>query len=169
MAGRIVMRTSQDRGGRWRDERTVTGSRSYGWAELAASGATVLATVQLPSGGLLVARSRDEGRSWRQTTLSARRRRVLSAGDVLIREGRQVWVGFVEETIAGGRLRTTRVRVIRSGDGGASFGRARTIAGTARSLRQAVNLADTDRGRVAVFQSGALSGEPRNVLVAHWR
>jgi hypothetical protein len=169
MAGRIVMRASPDRGGRWRDERTVTGSRSYGWAELASSGGTVLATVQLPSGRLLVARSRDEGRSWRQTTLSPRRGRVLSAGDLLIREGRQVWVGFVEETISRGRLRESRVRVIRSKDGGASFGRARTLAGTARSLRQAVNLADTDQGRVAVFQSGGLSGQPRNLLVARWR
>jgi hypothetical protein len=169
MAGRIVMRTSPDGGGRWRDERTVTGSRSYGWAELAASGATVLATVQLPSGRLLVARSRDEGRSWRQTTLSPRRGRTLSAGDILIRDGRQIWVAFVEETISGGRLRASRVRAIRSKDAGASFGRARTIAGTARSLRQAVNLADTDRGRVAVYQSGSLSGQPRNLLASRWR
>jgi hypothetical protein len=169
MAGRIVARTSPDRGGRWRDESTVTGSRSFGWPELAASGSTVLATVQLPSGRLLVARSRDEGRSWRQTTLSPRRGRALSAGDVLIRDGRQVWVGYVEETISGGRLRSTRVRVVRSKDGGATFGHARTLAGTQRSLRQAVNLADTDRGRVAVFQSGSLSGQPRNVLAARWR
>jgi hypothetical protein len=169
MAGRIVVRTSPDRGGRWRDERTITGSRSYGWAELAAWGSTVLATVQLPSGRLLVARSRDEGRSWRQTMLSPRRRRSLSAGDVLMRDGRQLWVGFVEETIAGGRLRATRVRVVRSNDGGATFGRARTLAGTARSLRQAVNLAESGRGRVAVFQAGSLSGQPRNLFTARWR
>jgi hypothetical protein len=61
------------------------------------------------------------------------------------------------------------VRVVRSKDGGATFGEARTLAGTQRSLRQAVNLADTDRARVAVFQSGSLSGQPRNVLVSHWR
>jgi hypothetical protein len=169
MAGRIVMRTSPDRGGRWRDERTVTGSRSFGWAEIVASGSSVLATVQLPTGRLLVARSRDEGRSWRQATLAPRRGRVLSAGDILARPGGQVWVGFVEETISRGRLRASRVRVIRSKDGGATFGRAHTIAGTARSLRQAVNLADTDRGRIAIYQSGSLAGEPRNVLATRWR
>jgi hypothetical protein len=169
MAGRIVMRTSPDRGGRWRDERTVTGSRSYGWAELAASGTRVVATVQLPSGRLLVARSRDEGRSWRQTTLAPRRGRALSAGDVLIRDGSQVWVAFVDERIADGRLRETRVRAVRSKDGGRTFGRARTLVGNARQLRQAVNLADTDRGRVAVFQTGGLSGSPRNLVIARWR
>jgi hypothetical protein len=169
MAGRIVMRTSPDRGGRWRAERTVTASRSYGWAELAASGRRVLATVQLPSGGLLVARSRDEGRTWRQTTLRPRRGRSLSAGDVVIREGADVWVGFVDERIADGRLRESRVRAIRSRDGGATFGRPRTLVGNARQLRQAVNLADTDRFRVAVFQTGGLSGQPRNLVVTRWR
>jgi hypothetical protein len=41
--------------------------------------------------------------------------------------------------------------------------------GNARQLRQAVNLADTDRGRVAVFQTGGLSGSPRNLVAARWR
>ena len=169
MAGRIVMRSSPDRGARWRHERTVTGSRSYGWAELAASGDSVLATVQLASGRLLVARSRDEGREWRQTTIAPRRGRVLSAGDVVIGRDRQVWVAFVEERIHDGRLRESRVRAVRSRDGGATFGPAHTLAGSAPALRQAVNLAHTDRGVVAVFQSGALSGQPRNLLVSRWR
>ena len=163
------MRSSPDGGGRWRSERTVTGERSYGWPELAASGDRVLATVQLPSGRLLVARSRDEGRSWRQTTLGPRRGRSLSAGDIIIRRGSQVWVGYVEERVSDGRLRETRVRARRSTDGGATFGKARTLAGASRALRQAVNLADTDSSRVAVYQSGSLSGQPRNLLVSRWR
>jgi BNR repeat-like domain len=169
IAGRIVMRTSPDRGRRWREERVVTDSRSYGWPELAASGDRVVATVQLPSGRLLVARSRDEGRSWRQTTLAPRRGRTLSAGDILIRRRGQVWVGYVEERIANSRLRETRVRVRPSRDGGATFGKARTLVGVSRALRQAVNIVDTDTGRVAVFQSGSFSGKPRNLLVSRWR
>lgn len=169
LADRIVVRASVDRGSRWRSRRTLTASRSYGWPELVATGRSVLATVQLTSGHLLVARSRDEGARWRQVRLAPRRGRVLSAGDVLVRRGDQVWVAFVEERIRGDRLRTTRVRAVRSRDGGASFGRAVTLAPTARSLRQAVNVADTERGRVAVFQSGDLSGQPRNLLVARWR
>jgi len=87
LADSIDIRTSPDRGGRWSATRTITRRRSYGWPELDARGRTVLATVQLPSGGLLVARSARDGRRWHSQVLEPRKGRYLGSGDVVLIKG----------------------------------------------------------------------------------
>ncbi|CAN5706309.1 hypothetical protein BH23CHL8_BH23CHL8_29710 [soil metagenome] len=169
LAERIVMRSSMDGGRRWSQTRTVTAQQSYGWPELDARGQQVVATVQLPSGGLLVARSGQEGSDWNARVLVPPKGHIRSAGDILSRPGGVVWVAYVDMRIVKGKVVSSRVAARRSADGGRTFGSPSTVLARKRRLRQAPNLA-TQRDRpTVVVQSGALSGSPRNILAIRWR
>ena len=169
LAERIVMRSSGDAGRRWGDTQTVTARQSYGWAELDARGRLVVATVQLPTGGLLVARSGEGGRDWTARVLSPPKGHARSAGDVLARPGGEVWVVYVDMRVVKGRIASTRVATRRSSDGGRRFGPPSTVLARARRLRQAPNLAAQGDRPTVLVQSGALSGRPRNILASRWR
>jgi hypothetical protein len=165
IASRVRTRTSDDRGRAWGAARDVTRRPSYGWPELAARGRTVLATLQLVSGRLLVARSGDRGRTWREHLVARPSGRSLGTGDVGLTPDGNAWLAYVDERYSGGRLASTRVRVRRSQDGGRTWGRAVAVAPDRTRLRQAPNLAAAGRDPVVVFQAGPLDGSRTNLLV----
>lgn len=166
IATRTKSRSSADRGAHWRRVREVEEHRGYGWPELAARGRTVLASVQLTGGRLLVARSRDAGRTWREHILRPADGRSLGSGDLVMATKRRAWLAYVDERYAGGDLASTRVMVRRSLDGGVGWEQAEVAAPDRRQLRQAANVVSGGTGPVVAFQSGALDGWPRDVLVA---
>ena len=75
-ASAIKVRSSSDRGKKWSPRRTITDRRSYGWPELDARGRTVIASVQSPTGGVIVSRSTKNGRNWRDHGRRSRRPRL---------------------------------------------------------------------------------------------
>jgi hypothetical protein len=169
LATRVRSRASSDRGTRWARTREVTGRRSFGWPELAAAGRTVLATVQLTDGRLLVARSTDAGRTWRARALPAGDGRSMSSGDVALAPDGVAWLAWVDEAYEDGSLARTRVRARRSSDGGRTWKASETVSRDARRLRQAVNVAVVGGRPVLVFQAGGLGGSPRDLLASRRR
>ncbi len=169
LADSIDIRSSADGGRTWSKNRTVTGRRSYGWAELDARGRTVLASVQLPAGDLLVARSGDAGRRWRSEVLVGLAGRAVGSGDVLLLSGRRAAVTYVEDRLSRGRPVSTRLRLRLSRDDGADFGAALTVLFDAKQLRQAPNIAVVDGRLVIVLQTGALDGSPRQLVATRQR
>jgi hypothetical protein len=169
IAAALRARSSSDEGRTWSRTRTLTSRDSFGWPELAATRRTVLAAAQLPSGGLLVARSSHAGRRWSERVVRPGAGRSLSAGDVAVRRRGVAWLTYVVERYEGDALASTRVVVRRSGDAGRHFGRARTLAPNAARLRLAPNVAMAEGGPAIVFQAGALDGRPRDLLVTRRR
>jgi len=169
LASAIKIRTSLDRGATWSPRRTVTERRSYGWPELDARGKTVLATVQSPSGGVIVARSGKNGRNWRDRLLKAPDGHSYSAADVaLLPEGKAL-ITYVDERIKKNRLTSTKVVSRRSPDDGASYKTPKVVVPTAQLLRMAANIAANGKRATIVLQSGQLDGSPRNILVTRLR
>lgn len=168
-ASSIKARTSDDDGRKWSAARTVTDLRSYGWPELDARGATVMATVQSTTGGIIVSRSADGGQSWSDRRLNAPKGRSFSAADVILLSGDKAMIAYVNESVRRSRLISTRVVTRWSPDDGASFRQPKAVTPDARRLRMAPNIA-ADRKRVAILvQSGPLSGTPRNIFVSRRR
>jgi hypothetical protein len=168
-ASRIQARRSGDHGRTWEAARTVTARRSYGWPELDARGRTVMATVQAPGGDVIVARSGNDGASWADRLLKAPRGANFSAADVVLLPERKAMITYVNERIRRARLLATKVVSRWSPDDGTSLRRPRTVAGEARRLRIAPNIAGDGEGVSIVLQSGPLSGLPRNVFVSRLR
>jgi hypothetical protein len=162
-AGMIKMRTSQDQGKSWGRQRTVTKKRSYGWPELDARGTTVIATVQLPNGALLVARSSKAGRDWGERLIKPAKDHLLSAGDVTLLPNKKAQVTYVDERIKGNRLVATRVMTRHSNSDARRFGSAEVVMKQAARLRLAPNVADTRDQLAIVLQSGGFDGSPRNI------
>ena len=169
LASSIKMRTSRDRGKDWSKTRTVTKRRSYGWPELDARDRTVVATVQAPNGGLIVARSGKAGRGWRTRMLKAPKGYGFSAADIVLLPEKKAMISYVVERIRKNRLVNTKVVSRRSPDDGRSWVAAKTVAGREKRLRMAPNLANNQKKVTLVVQSGSLDGSPRNVFASRLR
>ena len=168
-ASSIKARTSSNQGRTWSRARTVTQRRSYGWPELDARGRSVLATVQSPGGDVIVARSADGGQSWADRIVKAPRGANFSAADVVLLPGGRAMITYVNERLRKSRLISTKVVSRWSPDGGARFGKPRTVAPDAERLRMAPNVAANEKRVTIVVQSGPLSGSVRNLYVSRLR
>ena len=76
---------------------------------------------------------------------------------------------YVKEGIKKRRLVNTRVVSRLSRNDGRSWQPARTVAGTARKLRMAPNVAANGSRPTIVMQAGQLDGSPRNITAARLR
>jgi hypothetical protein len=168
-ATRIRARSSWDRGRTWRDARTVTDRQTYGWPELDARGMTLLATIQATNGGIVLARSGDDGRSWRDRVLRPPKGYSFSAADSVLMERGKAMLTYVRERVRRARLLATAVVARSSPDDGASLHRPRTVVREAERLRMAANIAANGRQVAIVLQSGPLTGSPRNVYATRMR
>ena len=169
LAKAIKVRTSLDRGKTWSPRRTITDRRSYGWPELDARGKTVVATVQSPGGGLIVARSGRNGRRWNDRLIKPPDGRSLSAADVSLLPDKKALITYVDERVRNRRLVSTKVISRRSPDDGRSWQAPQTVAARARLLRMAPNVAANGKRPVIVLQSGQLDGTPRNIFATRLR
>lgn len=169
LASRLNVRSSRDRGKSWDRRRTITKRTSYGWPELDSRGRTVVATVQLPTGDLLVARSAKSGRAWQERVIKARKGHLLSAGDIVLLPKGRALLTYVDERVRKDRLVSTRVLARPSGSDARRFGSPSSVIGMARRLRMAPNVAATGSHVTIVFQSGDFDGSPRNVYAARRR
>lgn len=169
LASRIEARVSGDQGRTWSAARTVTSRQTYGWPELEARGTTVLATVQATDGGIVLARSGDDGRSWRDRLLRAPKGYSYSAADSVLLDGGKAMITYVRERIRRARLLATMVVSRASPDDGASLRRPRTVVEEEERLRMAPNIAANGRRVVIVLQSGSLSGSVRNLFASRLR
>jgi hypothetical protein len=165
----IKVRTSTTRGKKWKPARILTSRRSYGWPELAARGRTIMATVQSPAGGIIVARSTTNGASWSDRLLKPDKGHSLSAADVVLLPEKRAIVTFVNERIKKSRLVGTKVVSRRSVDAGRSFQDPRVVMPTSTKLRMAPNIAALGRRSMIVLQSGSLDGSPRNLFATRLR
>ena len=165
----IKSRTSIDRGGSWNKTRILTDRRSYGWPELDARNRSVIATVQSPSGGVIVARSLQNGRKWRDRLLKPARGHSFSAADVSLLPAGKALITYVDERIKNNKLVSTKVLSRRSPDDGASWKSPKGVAKAARRLRMAPNIDAVGKSPVIVLQSGPLDGFPRNIFVSRLR
>lgn len=168
-ASSIALRTSDDRGRTWGSPRTITQRRSYGWPELDARGRTVMASVQSTGGGVVLARSADDGASWDDRLLKAPRGFSFSAADIVLMDGRKAMITYVKERVRRSRLLATEVVSRWSPDDGASLRRARSVAPEAERLRMAPNVASIGRKVAIVLQSGPMSGATRSLYVTRLR
>jgi hypothetical protein len=165
----IKSRTSTNRGGSWNKTRILTDRRSYGWPELDARNKTVMATVQSPSGGVIVARSLLNGRKWRDRLLKPARGHSFSAADVTLLPAGKAMMTYVDERIKNNKLVSTKVLSRRTPDDGASWKAPKGVAKAAKRLRMAPNIAANGKSPVIVLQSGPLDGLPRNIFVSRLR
>jgi hypothetical protein len=169
IADRILVRTSLDRGREWSRRRTITDRRSYGWPELDARARTVVATVQSPSGGVIVARSARNGRNWRDRLLGAPKRHSFSAADIVLLPDQQAMLTYVDERLRRSRLVGTKVVARRSVNDGNGWRSPNIVVPAARQLRMAPNV-EANASRLAiVLQMGPLDGSPRNLFVSRLR
>ena len=167
-AASIRVRSSGDQGRSWGRFRVITSRRTYGWPEIDAQGTTLLATVQSPTGGLVLARSDDEGRDWRDRLLRAPRGHNLSAADVIVADGGRATIAYVRERLRRSRLVATAV-VSRYLADGLDPRRPKIIASEGRKMRMAANIAGTTRRLTVVYQSGTLSGGSRDLYSSRLR
>jgi hypothetical protein len=165
-AGSIKMRSSTDRGKSFARVRLVTGKRSYGWPELAVRGRTVAATVQSPSGALIVASSSENGRKWQDRLIKPQKGHSFSAADIVLLPGGKAEIAYVDERLKNARLISTRLLSRRSPNDGRSFKPAKVIMPSAKRLRMAPNLAANASKPTVVYQSGAMDHTPRNLYSA---
>lgn len=168
-AGKIRMRTSANRGKSWDRPRNVTERRSYGWPELDSRGSTVVATVQLPTGALLVARSAKAGRDWKERLITPAKGHLLSAGDIVLLPGRRAQLTYVDERIRQKRLVTTKVMSRLSQNDARRFGPSSTVMERKSRLRIAPNVAWTGDDLAILLQSGSFDGSPRNIYAVRRR
>ncbi len=169
LAKAIKVRTSLDRGNTWSPRRTITSRRSFGWPELDARGKTVVATVQSPTGGLIVARSGKNGRQWSDRLIRPPKGRSLSAADVSLLPSKKALITYVDERVKNRRLISTKVVSRRSFDDGRTWKAPETVAPRAPLLRMAPNVAATGKKPAIVLQSGQMDGSPRNIFVTRPR
>jgi hypothetical protein len=128
-----------------------------------------LATVQSPTGGLIVARSASKGRVWSDRLLKPARGHNLSAADVVLLPGRQAMITYVDEVFRRGRLARTKVVSRRGPNDGVRWNAVRLIASADQKLRLAPNIAANDSRVTIVVQVGQLDGSPRNILASRLR
>lgn len=165
-ADAVKVRSSSNRGKGWSPRRTITRKRNYGWPELDARGKTVMATVQSPTGGVIVARSGRNGRNWRDSMIRAPKGHSFSAADVTLLSKNKALMTYVDERIRKSKLVGTKVVSRRSADDGRRFKALKTVAPSAKRLRMAPNIAATGKRATIVVQSGPLDGSPRNIYAS---
>ena len=168
-ASAIKVRSSSDRGKKWSPRRTITDRRSYGWPELDARGRTVIASVQSPTGGVIVSRSTKNGRNWRDRLVKPRKGHSLSAADVVLMPNGKALMTYVDERLRKSRLVATTVVSRRSPDNGSTWKAAKTVAPGAKRLRMAANIAAVRKNATIVLQSGPRDGSPRNIYSTRLR
>lgn len=168
-ASKINVRTSRDRGKSWKRVRAITGRRSYGWPELDARGDTVVATIQSPSGGIIVARSAQNGRNWDDRMIKPRKGHSLSSADVVLLPNGRAMITYVDERVRRSRLVNTRIvsRVSRKESG--RFLAPKGVTTTAARLRMAPNIAAIGLKETIVFQAGPLDASRRNLYATRLR
>jgi hypothetical protein len=165
-AAAIKVRSSANRGRSWSPRRSITNKRNYGWPELDARGRTVLATVQSPTGGVIVARSGRNGRNWNDRMIRAPKGHSYSAADVVLLPGSTALMTYVDERIRKQRLVSTTVVSRRSPDDGRRWKGLKAVAPGAKRLRMAPNVTANGKRAAIVVQSGPLDGSPRNIYVS---
>lgn len=169
LASALRVRTSLDRGKRWSPERTITEQRSYGWPELDSRGKTVIATVQSPTGGIIIARSDRNGRNWQDRLMKPNDGHSYSAADVVLLPKRKAMITFVDERVRKRRLVSTTVVSKRSPDDGRTWKGTKAVAPSASLLRMAPNIVALGARPTIVLQSGQLDGSPRNLYSTRLR
>ena len=169
LAQGIKARSSLDRGKSWGSRRNVTDRLNYGWPELDSRGKTVVATVQSPDGGVIVARSGRNGKAWRDRTLKPAKGHSLSAADVTLLPNKKALLTYVDERIKNRRLISTMVVSRFSPDDGRSWNRPRTVAKREALLRMAPNVAANGKNVTIAVQSGQFDGTPRNIFATRLR
>jgi hypothetical protein len=148
------VRTSFDRGTRWRAARQITSTPSFGWPELTAYGRRVGVALQRPNGTLLVATSRNAGASFSERTFRAPSGWELGAGDVVLRNGNRLWLVFPSLRYRGDEVIASRLRFTSSSDAGRTWRRGETLLPEAPRLRHVPNLVARGSHPVVVFQAG---------------
>jgi hypothetical protein len=116
-----------------------------------------------------VARSGDDGVSWSERLVKAPKGSNFSAADVVLLPDGKAMITYVNERVRRAKLLATKVVSRWSPDDGASLRKPRTVAGEAKRLRMAPNIASDGEGVSIVLQSGPLSGSPRNVFITRLR
>ncbi len=169
LAKSIRVRTSLDGGATWSSRRTITERRSFGWPELDSRGKTVVATVQATSGGVIVARSGQNGRKWSDRLIKPAKGHSLSAADVALLPNDNALITYADERIKNRRLVSTEVVSRRSRDDGRSWARPTNVTRRAQLLRMAPNVAANRSKLTIVMQSGQLDGSPRNIFATRLR
>jgi hypothetical protein len=163
LASRIRSRTSGDDGLTWGRPKLVTGATTFGWAELAARGRRMLASVQAPDGSLVVARSTDGGRTFAGRRIRPSAGRELGAGDVTLRQDGRAWIAYPDLAYSGEDVESSRLQIRYSTDSGATWGPAATLLGDAPRLRQAPNVVLRRGLPVVVFQGGPADGSSSDI------
>ncbi len=169
LAKGIKVRSSLDRGKSWGSRRTITKRLNYGWPELDSRGKTVVATVQSPTGGVIVARSGRNGKAWRDRLLKPAKGHSLSAADITLLPNKKAFMTYIDERIKNRRLISTMVVSRFSPDDGRSWNRPRTVAKRQSLLRMAPNVAANGKSLTIAVQSGQLDGTPRNIFTTRLR
>ena len=163
IASRVRIRTSHDNGRTWGKPHLVTGSSSFGWPELAALYDRLLVTLQRPDGSLLLARSTDSGKTFRQQIFKASGKRELGAADVALLDGGKAWLVVPDLAYQGDTVASSRLRFRVSTDSGRTWQPGTTIVTETDKLRQAPNVAAWHGKPVVVFQSGPVSGSRSDI------
>jgi hypothetical protein len=148
------IRTSFDRGTRWRAARRITSLRSFGWPELTAVGRRVAVALQRPNGSLLVAISRNAGWSFRTREFEASGGWEIGAGDVMLADRNRLWVAFPSLRYRGGEVLASRLRFASSPDAGRTWHRTVTLLPQATRLRHVPNLVALRSRPFVVYQGG---------------
>jgi hypothetical protein len=117
-----------------------------------------MATVQAPGGDVIVARSGDDGASWTDRLLKAPKGSNFSAADVVLLPDRKAMITYVNERVRRAKLLATKVVSRWSPDDGTSLRKPRTVAGEAKRLRMAPNIATDGHGVSIVLAVGTALG-----------
>jgi hypothetical protein len=169
IADRIRLRASANSGATWGSAVTVTSRNSYGWPELAARQNAVLVSVQRADGSLVLSRSRDGGRRFRDTLLRPPAHRYFGAGDVAFTASGRAWLIAPEIVANGARPSWSRVVFRQSSDGGATWSGPQVAVPREKQLRQAPNIAPWSGTPVVVYQSSATDGSGAGIWVTRRR
>ena len=104
-----------------------------------------MATVQAPGGDVIVSRSGDDGVSWADRLVKAPKGSNFSAADVVLLPEGKAMITYVNERVRRAKLLATKVVSRWSPDDGTSLRKPRTVAGEAKRLRMAPNIASIGR------------------------
>jgi hypothetical protein len=166
---RIAVRTSIDGGVTWRAPVTLAATRTFGWPELAARGARLLAAIQAPDGSLVVAHSGDRGSTFRMRRFRPADDHGLGAGDILLPGGRVAWLVYPHLRYSGDDVAASRVRFRASANGGVSFGPPTDVITGGPKLREAPNLGVHGGLPTVVVTSGRLDRSMQDIVAVRAR
>lgn len=165
----LQVRTSRDDGVTWKPARLASEQHTYGWPEPTARGATLLITLQRPDGAIVVVRSTDTGRTFRETVMKPTGDQALGAADILLPFGSTAWLVYADVAYRGNAIASSRVRIKTSTNGGRTWSTASNVVDSAAKLRQAVNVAAAAGKPVVVFSTGKTDGSSADIVAVHPR